>query len=310
MQCRACDHHLIEKSRFCDDCGIATAALELDSEGLLSYCGKCAGLLRGTKKYCIYCGEPSPHSPKYKKKKESSWIEEVLLDPRVQMAIVGILLIVAALPAVTPVRYRMKSEIPFVEVAWGDEQAPSGTARTTMPRRDAYSMEPLVPQNESREDGLNIAMAAGVTRDSKGNLYVSDSVGNRVYRIAPDGTRNVFAGTGAAGFSGDGGAADKAELKEPRGLAVDDLDNVYIADSGNNRIRRVNERGIIKTIAGTDVTPATASSSLARYADADKAVLLSPTAVATDMTGDLFVAESACQIGDRKPTVWVLKQKM
>jgi hypothetical protein len=309
MQCRACDHHLIEKSRFCDDCGLATASLDLDSEGLLSYCGKCSGLLRGTKRYCIYCGEPSPHSPAYKKKKEASWIEQVLLDPKVQMAIVGILLIIAALPAVTPVRYRMTSSAPFVEVAWGDEPQSSGTARVTIPRRDAYSIEPLIQQNESRTDGLNIATAGGVTRDSKGNLYVSDSSGNRVYKIAPDGARSVFAGTGAQGFSGDGGAAEKAELNAPRGLAIDDFDNVYIADGGNNRIRRVNERGIIKTIAGTDAA-ATASPGLARFADADKAVLLSPSSVSLGDAGDLFVAESACAIGERKPTVWVLKQKM
>lgn len=309
MQCRACDHHLIDKARFCDDCGIATASLVLDADGLMSYCGKCSGLLRGTKKYCIYCGETSPHSPQYKKRKEASWIEEVLLDPRVQMAIVGVLLIVAALPAVTPIRYRTTSTAPFVEVVWekGEQQAAS---RTRLPRRGAYSMEPLIEDAESRPDGLNIALASGVTRDSRGNLYVSDSLTHRVYRIAPTGERSVFAGVGTAGFSGDGGAAGRAELNAPRGLAVDDEDNVYIADSGNNRIRRVTSGGIIKTIAGADPKGGTPQVALARFSDADKATLLAPTMVQPDRDGNLFVTESACEIGERKPTVWVLKQKM
>ncbi len=308
MNCRACDHHLIEKSRFCDDCGIAAASLVLDAEGLLSYCGKCSGLLRGTKKFCIYCGEASPHSPQYKKRKGAGWIEEVLMDPKVQMAIVGLLLIVAALPAVSPVRYRMVSTAPFVEVVWEDHQAAQPT-RAVLPRREAYSMEPLVDETESREDGLNIALAGGVTRDSQGNLYVSDSAKHRVYRIAPSGERTVLAGNGAAGFSGDGGAAQRAELNTPRGLAVDDEDNLYIADAGNNRIRRVSPRGIIKTIAGADPAKVTGGG-IAKFADANKAALLSPTAVVPDKDGNLFVTESSCVIGERKPTVWVLKQRL
>ena len=309
MHCRACDHHLTEKARFCDDCGIATASLELDAEGLLSYCGKCAGLLRGAKKHCIYCGEPSPHSPKFKKKKEASWIEQVLMDPRVQMAVVGILLIIAALPAVSPVRYQMSSSAPFVEVVW-EKEKPAAAARVTLPRRDAYSIEPLVEENESRGDGMNIAEAGGVARDSRGNLYVSDSAGHRVYRIAATGERWVVAGNGSAGFSGDGGAAEEASLDTPRGLAVDGEDNLYIADAGNNRVRRVSARGIIKTIAGTDAQQGSPAAAMARFADADKAPLLSPTSVFPDQDGSLFVTESSCKVGERKPTVWVLKQKM
>ena len=275
----------------------------------MSYCGKCSGLLRGTKKHCIYCGEPSPHSPKYKKRREASWIEEVLLDPRVQMGVVGLFLFIAALPAVTPIRYRTTSSAPFVEVVWGDDQPPEQPARARLPRRDSFSMEPLVGAGPAA-DGLTIASASGVTRDSLGNLYVSDSETHRVYRIAPTGERSVFAGVGTAGFSGDGGAATRAELNSPRGLAVDDTDNVYIADSGNNRIRRVTSGGIIKTIAGADPTASTSETAIARFAEADKAMLLAPTAVQPDRDGNLFVTESACKVGERKPTVWVLKQRM
>ena len=311
MECRSCDHHLIEKARFCDDCGLSTASLDLDADGLMSYCGKCSGLLRGSKKYCIYCGEPSPHSGKYKKRKEASWIEEVLMDPRVQMAIVGILLIIAGLPAVTPVRYRTTSSAPFVTVTWGDEDEQKAQPKRQVIRgQDRYLIEPLIEFGEDRADGLSIAMAAGVTRDSRGNLYVSDSSGHRVYRIEPTGQRTVFAGTGDTGFSGDGGAAAHAELNTPRGLAVDDLDNIYIADTGNNRIRRVNSTGVIKTIAGTDGDPGDSQNVITRFSAAEKATLLSPTSVSVDDDGTLYIAESACKIGKRKPTVWVLKQKM
>ncbi|MEZ5367347.1 MAG: hypothetical protein R2748_34655 [Bryobacterales bacterium] len=99
-------------------------------------------------------------------------------------------------------------------------------------------------------------------------------------------------------------------MNTPRGLAVDDDDNVYIADSGNNRIRRVNAKGIIKTIAGSDSDGGASSSALARFAEAEKAALLSPSSVFPDEDGDLYITESACAIGDRKPTVWVLKQRL
>ncbi len=309
MQCRSCDHHLIDKARFCDDCGVATASLELDADGLMSYCSKCSGLLRGSKKYCIYCGEPSPHSGKFKKKREASRLEQILMDPRVQIAIVGVMLILASLPAVTPIRYRMTSAAPFVTVEWEKEDRQVGTQRVVIPRQSRFTIQALVDDSD-RTDGMTIAMAGGVTRDSKGNLYVSDSAGHRVYRIAPTGERSVFAGSGAAGFDGDGGGAASAQLDSPRGLAIDDLDRVYIADAGNNRIRLVDERGIIKTIAGSEGNPEEGGEAITRFSDADEATLLSPSSVSVDDDGTLYVAENACKIGKRKPTVWVLKQKL
>jgi hypothetical protein len=309
MHCRTCDHHLIDKARFCDDCGLSTAALQLDADGLMSYCGRCSGLLRGKKKFCIYCGEASPHSDKYKKRRETGFIEEILMDPRVQMAIIALLLIVAALPAVSPIRYKTMSSAPFVTVVW-EEEEPRAPARVIVPSQDSFKMEQLIADDEDRDDGMSISMAGGVTRDSRGNLYVSDVLGHRVYRIAPNGERAVLAGTGAEGFDGDGGVAASARLSAPRGLAVDKEDNIYIADTGNNRIRRVNTRGIIKTVAGSDGDPADQPGDVARFSSADEATLLSPTSVSIDHTGALYVAENACKIGRRKPTVWVLRQKM
>ena len=65
------------------------------------------------------------------------------------------------------------------------------------------------------------------------------------------GTISTFAGTGTAGFSGDGGMATSAQLGAPRGVAVDGSGNVYIADYNNHRVRRVSAAGTISTFAGT-----------------------------------------------------------
>lgn len=87
--------------------------------------------------------------------------------------------------------------------------------------------------------------------DARGNMYVADTDGNRVYRVDEGGVVTLVAGTGAYGFSGDGGSATNAVLNAPMGLAVDGLGNLFIADSGNGRVRRVDRTGVITTVAGT-----------------------------------------------------------
>ncbi len=84
---------------------------------------------------------------------------------------------------------------------------------------------------------LNLPL--GVVVDSTGTVYVSDYNNHRVRKIAPDGKISTVAGTGAAGFSGDGGPAVSAQLYNPFGLAVDCVDTLYIADHLNNRIRKI-----------------------------------------------------------------------
>ena len=100
--------------------------------------------------------------------------------------------------------------------------------------------------------------------DSAQNLYVGDLAplagsagqvppapgGCRIFRIAPDHTVAVIAGTGKCGYSGDGGPAVSAELDDPKGIAFDASGNLYFADSHNYRIRRIDNRGIITTVAG------------------------------------------------------------
>jgi uncharacterized protein (TIGR03437 family) len=95
----------------------------------------------------------------------------------------------------------------------------------------------------------------GLAVDRAGNVYFSDGYNHRVRRVTPDGTISTYAGSGAVGqnkgsFSGDGGPATQATLSVPSGLAFDSGGNLYILDSGNERIRKVTPDGTISTIAG------------------------------------------------------------
>ena len=86
--------------------------------------------------------------------------------------------------------------------------------------------------------------------DRLGNVYILDSESSRVRKFAPGGAISTLAGTGTADFGGDGGAASKASLYGPHGIAVDVAGNVYISDTGNKRIRKVAIDGTIDTVAG------------------------------------------------------------
>ncbi len=89
---------------------------------------------------------------------------------------------------------------------------------------------------------------AAIAADRSGNLYYSLSGKNVVQKRSPDGTIATIAGTGAAGYAGDGAAATAAILSSPRGLAVDAAGNVYISDAGNMRVRRIDRAGVITTV--------------------------------------------------------------
>ena len=125
----------------------------------------------------------------------------------------------------------------------------------------------------------------GIAVDSSGNVYFSDRINQRVRKITPAGTITTVAGTGTSGFSGEGGQATSASLFNPTGLAVDSSGNLYIADTNNNRIRKVNTAGVITTVAGNGLPnvsgngPATSTS------------ISSPNAVAIDSSGNLYLTE-------------------
>jgi sugar lactone lactonase YvrE len=87
--------------------------------------------------------------------------------------------------------------------------------------------------------------------DPEGNVLIADQRNHVVRRLSPEGTIDTIAGTGTAGFAGDGGAATGAQLDQPYGLALAPDGSLYISDRGNFRVRRVAPDGIIDTIAGT-----------------------------------------------------------
>ena len=93
----------------------------------------------------------------------------------------------------------------------------------------------------------------GLAVDANGNLYIADDESLVIRKVTPENIISTFAGTGIAGFSGDGGAATSAQfqLNSPNGLAVDNNGNVYAADYQNHAVRKINTNGIISTVAGT-----------------------------------------------------------
>lgn len=126
----------------------------------------------------------------------------------------------------------------------------------------------------------------GLALDTAGNLYIADSNNNVIRRVSPDGTITTVAGNTERGFAGDNGPAREADLSGPQGIAVDSAGNLYIADTLNNRIRRVGLDGMITTFAGNgfpgyggDDGPAT------------RATLFLPTDVVVDRQGSLYIAD-------------------
>lgn len=129
---------------------------------------------------------------------------------------------------------------------------------------------------------------AKVVVDAAGDLYIADT-GNNVIRYvsAATGYISTIAGTGTAGYTGDGGAATAAELNGPQGLAVDQGGHVYVADTGNNAIRYFGNGGLIGTLAGTGTAGYSGDGGNAYSAE-----LNAPEAVDLDQNGDVYVADT------------------
>ncbi len=113
-----------------------------------------------------------------------------------------------------------------------------------------------------------------VATDAQGNLYISDFTGQRVLKVDTTGTLTTAAGTGAAGYSGDGASALRAAISYPAGIAIDRLGVLYIADTGNKKIRRVYQ-GVMSTVLGTPAFQ-----------------LNVPTGLAVDRLDNLYIADN------------------
>ncbi|MBD2700854.1 hypothetical protein IC229_09405 [Spirosoma sp. BT702] len=128
---------------------------------------------------------------------------------------------------------------------------------------------------------------AGLAVDGAGNLYIADQGNYRIRKVdAATGIITTVAGTGTAGFGGDGGAATSAQLNDPADIAFDANGNLYIADQSNQRVRKINTSGVITTVAGNGNYGYSGDGGLATSAQ-----LWSPVGVAVDVTGNLYIAE-------------------
>ncbi len=114
---------------------------------------------------------------------------------------------------------------------------------------------------------------SGIAIDSSGNWYIADTSNNRIRMVTPAGVISTIAGTGTAGSTGDNGPASAAELNGPRSLACDIFGNLYVADSGNNEVRKMTPGGLIATL------PVATQ-------------LNNPVSVATDAEGSVYIADS------------------
>jgi uncharacterized protein (TIGR03437 family) len=123
-----------------------------------------------------------------------------------------------------------------------------------------------------------------VAVDTSGNVFFTDLFAHAVFRLdATTGALTLVAGNGTAGFSGDDGPAASAQLNQPQGVAVDSAGNLYIADTFNNRIRKVSN-GVISTAVG-------GGTSLGVEGPAASAQLLAPEGVAVDSSGSLYISD-------------------
>ena len=129
----------------------------------------------------------------------------------------------------------------------------------------------------------------GVAVDGPGNVYLTDLLNQRVRKVtASTGIITTIAGTGSAGYNGDGIVASNAQLYYPHEVAVDVLGNVYISDTYNHRVRKVTvSTGIISTIAGTGQLGYSGDGIMAA-----RAKLNSPNNVAADVSGNIYITDT------------------
>jgi sugar lactone lactonase YvrE len=132
-----------------------------------------------------------------------------------------------------------------------------------------------------------LSQPARVAVDSSGNLYIADAGHNRIRKVSPDGIIRTVAGNGLANAAlGDGGAATSASLSAPGGVAVDVAGNIYISDTGHNRIRKVTPAGIISTVAGNGAGEYSGDGGLATIA-----AIWGPTDLALDAAGNIYFGD-------------------
>ena len=134
--------------------------------------------------------------------------------------------------------------------------------------------------------------AFGIAIDATGNLYIADVYNNRIRMVNTAGIINTIAGNGTGGYSGDGGQATAAELYYPAGITFDVIGNYYIAEAGNNRVRKVNTAGIISTVAGNGTNTGCTGDG----GQATAAGINDPIPVVFDASGNMYISNNCFTI--------------
>jgi sugar lactone lactonase YvrE len=141
--------------------------------------------------------------------------------------------------------------------------------------------------NNSAATSAQLNAPYSIAVDASNNIYIADQGNNVIRKVDANGIITTYAGNAISGYNGDGIPATSAQISNPMGVAVDNSGNVYIADNGNNRIRKVDaSTGIISTVAGNGTAGSNGDSGLAT-----SAMLNSPAGVATDASGNVYVAD-------------------
>ncbi|MEN6604459.1 MAG: IPT/TIG domain-containing protein [Bryobacteraceae bacterium] len=141
--------------------------------------------------------------------------------------------------------------------------------------------------DDDKATSAHLNYPTGLAVDSSGNIFIGDTYNHVIRKVATDGKITTFAGNNTAGYSGDGAAATSATLRYPEGLAFDSAGNLYVADSNNHVIRKIDKSGIITTVAGSgtygfsgDGGPAT------------QATMGYPNDVYVDKSGNLYIVDT------------------
>jgi YD repeat-containing protein len=133
---------------------------------------------------------------------------------------------------------------------------------------------------------LNIPYSMGV--DRAGNMYVADANNNRIRKVSATGIISTIAGSGTAGYNGDGIAATSAQLNDPQSLKIDAAGNIFFADAGNHRVRYIDTAGVIHTFAGNGNIGA---GHPAEGIPAGTSNLYYPSDIAFDNSGNTFIVD-------------------
>jgi len=152
---------------------------------------------------------------------------------------------------------------------------------------------PINAQIITSVDSTGLYDPGGMAFDRNKNLYVTSALGNTIQKIDSNGILTTIAGTGSAGFSGDGGSATSAMLNQPAGIAIDTSGNILFADSQNQRIRKIEiGSGMISTIAGIGPGGFGTGGFSGDSGMASAAALNNPLGVCLDSMGNIYISDN------------------